>query len=183
MLRVTTTVSLRFWNRPRSIGKLCSHCGWNSPKQPLIGSTHPSPHSASAMPARGSCGPTRGRRLPRAPLAGPRPPPIPLHPHHRPHLRGDSSQAECRLLAERLAAINGRGFSGPPHYFDDNNDPERKKKNHDEFSRRRSGGLCFKCTQAEVTSCPFLECPRHGAEAVRSGAASGAAAVRRHGQA
>jgi hypothetical protein len=97
--------------------------------------------------------------------------------------RDMTEEAECWLLAERLAVINGRGFSGPPHYFGNNNDPERKTKNHNEFSRCRSGGLCLKCTQAEVTSCPFLECPRHGAEAVRSGAASGAAAVRLHGQA
>ena len=116
------------------------------------------------------------------PRGAPPTPPPPATPSSPPP-GGDSSQAECRLLKERLAAINGRGFSGPPHYFGDNEDPARKKKNHDEFSRRRSGGLCFKCTQAEVTSCPFLECPRHGAEAVRSGAASGAAAVRRHRQA
>ena len=120
-----------------------------------------------------SSGTPRGAPPNPHPLATPSPPPP----------GGESSQAECRLLQERLAAINGRGFSGPPHYFGDNDDPARKKKNHDEFSRRRSGGLCFKCTQAEVTSCPFLECPRHGAEAVRSGAASGAAAVRRHRQA
>ena len=96
MQQVTTTVwdprGLRFWNRPRSIGKLCLRCGWNSPKRPLTGSIHPSPHPASAMPARGSCVPTRRRlpstRLPRAPLAGPRPPLIPLQPHHRPPLGG-----------------------------------------------------------------------------------------------
>ena len=117
------------------------------------------------------------------PNGAPPTPPPPATPSSPPP-GGESSQAECRLLKERLAAINGRGFSGPPHYFGDNEDPARKKKNHDEFSRRRTGGLCFKCTQAEVTSCPFLECPRHGTDAVRSGAAaSGAASVRRNRQA
>ncbi len=73
----------------------------------------------------------------------------------------------------------GLASADTPHYFGNKHEPERKTENQDEFSRPRSGGFCFNCTQAEVTSCPFLECPRHEA----SGAASGAAAVRRHRQA
>ncbi len=152
-----------FWNRPRSIGKLCSHCGWNLQKRPLTGSNHPSPRPASAMPARGSYGLKRRRlpstRLPRAPLAGPRPPPIPLHSYHRPQLWGGLPRQSVGSLPSVSRPSNGRGFSGLPHYYGNNNDPQCKMKNHDEFSRRHSGGLCFKCTQADVMSCPFLECP------------------------
>jgi len=88
--------------------------------------------------------------------------------------------AECRLLSEeRDAAINAR--KGPPHYFGDNKDSARKQQNQAEFVRRRNLGLCFKCTQADlaVSTTPFLQCPRHGSDAVRAGTAAAAPSVRR----
>lgn len=102
------------------------------------------------------------------------PPPIPATT-----LPAPEAAAECRVLHDRLKAIDGRGFHGPPQYFGTNDDPDSKKKNLAEFSRRKNAGLCFKCTQADVTPCPFLECPRHGTAAVRSGSAKGAPSVRR----
>jgi len=90
-----------------------------------------------------------------------------------------AAAAECLVLRERLAAVDGRGFRGPPQYFGTNDDPDRKKQNQEEFIRRRNAGICFKCTQAEVSTCPFIACPRHGAEAVKTGAAKGAPSVRR----
>jgi len=87
--------------------------------------------------------------------------------------------AECLLLSEeRDAAIDAR--KGPPHYFGDK-DSARKQQNQAEFVRRRNLGLCFKCTQADlaVSTTPFLQCPRHGSDAVRAGTAAAAPSVRR----
>ncbi len=118
---------------------------------------------------------------PSSPGTAPQAPPtprdseVPLRPN--PAVAADT--AECRLLSERLEHIDGRGFKGPPQYFGPNSDSDTKKRNQAEFSRRRNSGLCFKCTMSDVTACPFIECPRHGAAAVRSGAAASAASVRR----
>jgi hypothetical protein len=96
-----------------------------------------------------------------------------------PHATPAATAAECLVLTERLDAIQGKGFKGPPHYFGNNTDQDKKKRNMAEFSRRRSLGLCFKCTPSDLTNCQFLDCPRHGTAAVQSGAASRAASVRR----
>ena len=90
-----------------------------------------------------------------------------------------ATQAECMVLTERLATVDGRGFRGPPEYFCTNADPDTKKQNHAEFTRRRQHGLCFKCTPADVTAGSFRSCPRHGIAAVQSGAVSHAASVNR----
>jgi len=75
--------------------------------------------------------------------------------------------AHClRLTTERLTAVQGRGFKGPPHYFGDNEDTKRKTQNRTEFDRRKQLGLCFKCTTRELQQVPFLDCPLHGARAV-----------------
>jgi len=89
------------------------------------------------------------------------------------------AQAECMVLTDRLAAVDGQGFRGPPEYFGTNADPDKKKQNHAEFTRRRQHGLCFKCTPADVTAGSFRSCPRHGIAAVQSGAALQAASVNR----
>jgi len=106
----------------------------------------------------------------------PIPPPPPTIP-----APGGADTAECRILTERLAELGGRGFKGPPHYFGDNADTDRRKRNAAEFARRRDRGLCFKCTPDELAAhdCPFLQCPRHGVEATRSGVAATAPSVRR----
>jgi hypothetical protein len=83
------------------------------------------------------------------------------------------------VLTDRLAAVDGQGFRGPPEYFGTNADPDKKKQNHAEFTRRRQHGLCFKCTPADVTAGSFRSCPRHGIAAVQSGAALQAASVNR----
>jgi len=108
------------------------------------------------------------------------PAPIPPPPQTAPSAVG-ADMAECRILTERLTELGGRGFKGPPHYFGDNLDPDRRKRNAAEFVRRRDRGLCFKCTPDELGAhdCPFLQCPRHGVEATRSGVAATAPSVRR----
>jgi hypothetical protein len=91
----------------------------------------------------------------------------------------DAAESRCLLLTERLDAIEGTGFKGPPQYFGANADPEKKKRNQAEFSRRRTHRLCFKCTQSDLTASHFLDCPRHGTAATRSGAAARATSVSR----
>ncbi len=59
--------------------------------------------------------------------------------------------SECLVLTERLDAIQGKGFKGPPHYFCNNTDQDEKKRNMAEFSRRRSLGLFFNCTPFDPT--------------------------------
>ena len=136
MQPVPTTVwdprGLHFWNRPRSIGKLCSRCGWNSQKRPLTGSNHPRPHPANAMPKRGSCGPTRRRlpsmRLPRAPLAGPRPPPLPPPPCHRPHLGGNLPRPSVGSLKSVLRPSMGVASADHPTTLATTMTPRAKRR-------------------------------------------------------
>ena len=119
------------------------------------------PRAARVLLSDGSSGsPT----LPTPAPVGPLPPP-PIPPHPTASLPDHTAQC-LQLTTERLTAMQGRGFKGPPHYFGDNEDKKRKDQNRAEFDRRKQFGLCFECMTRDLQQVPFLDCPLHGARAV-----------------
>ena len=123
---------------------------------------HPSgghPRAARVLLSEGS--PTPPTPAPVGPLPSASQP-IPPHPA----VSLPDHTAQClQLTTERLTAVQGRGFTGPPHYFGDNEDKKRKDQNRTEFDRRKQLGWCFKCMPRDLQQVPFLECPLHGARA------------------
>ena len=98
------------------------------------------PRAARVLLSEGSSGsPT----LPaQAPVCSTFSPPIPPQPA----VNLPDHTAQClQLTTERLSAVQGRGFNGPPHYFGDNGDTKRKAQNRTEFERSKQLGLYFKC--------------------------------------